>query len=78
MRFPEAPALAGNREAFLPIVDTRLAQHAAKLPAYPCLDICIVHRLAELILRGIAVYAVACLAAVFIKRFCIRAAPAFG
>lgn len=71
MRFPEALAPAGSREAFLPIVDARLAQHAAKLPAYPCLDICIVHRLAELILRGIAVYAVACLAAVFIKRFCI-------
>ena len=71
MRFPEAPALAGSREAFLPIVDARLAQHAAKLPAYPCLDICIVHCLAELILRGIAVYAVACLAAIFIKRFCV-------
>ena len=71
MRFPEAPSPAGSREAFLPIVDARLAQHAAKLPAYPCLDISIVHRFAELILRGIAVYAVACLAAVFIKRFCV-------
>ena len=69
MRFLETPAPAGSREAFLSVVDARFAQHAAKLPAYPCLDICIVHCRAEFILRGIAVYAVSCLAAVFIKRF---------
>ena len=71
MRCLETLAPAGCSEPFLSVVDARFTQYAVKLPAYPCLDICIVHRLAELILRGVAVYAVACLAAVFIKRFCV-------
>ena len=71
MRCLETLASTGCSEPFLSVVDARFTQYAVKLPAYPRLDICIVHRLTELILRGVAVYAVARLAAVFIKRFCV-------